>query len=378
MNQIPHTASTSENGTQSVSLFLQGKVYVVFRSGFEADYGELLVALSEGNVAKVTTLVDKYEAARLFAMGIPGLEVVKAADEENFEYKHNGVALSGEMTANIEEVRASNQPERSEGLKKFFELLEQNPSERSREYLHNFLKRHRIVIAPDGCFIGYRGVKYDMTSIHRGRGFVNGKLYESANLDNSVGNHITLEREFVIEDPSQGCSVGLHVGSYEYASSFGERLILVKVNPADVVSVPHENGYAKIRTCAYIVVGSVNNKYDKQQVKRAEDAALNYDARILFVKKPEVSPTNEEVPRMLTLTESIREVMATYNSRKSILNNESRKKLRELLKVDNRRVLQKRDNFTELRNKLKDNKSVYVYDLEKALMKEEASVKPSV
>jgi hypothetical protein len=54
----------------------------------------------------------------------------------------------------------------------------------------------------------------------------------------------------------------VHVGSLEYVRGFacgygeegGDRIVIVKTNPADVVSVPHDCEYQKVRTAKYLVV----------------------------------------------------------------------------------------------------------------------------
>lgn len=52
------------------------------------------------------------------------------------------------------------------------------------------------------------------------------------------------------------CSVGLHVGTYEYASGYvGNMMLLVKVNPRDVVSVP-DYDFSKLRSCRYTIIAA--------------------------------------------------------------------------------------------------------------------------
>jgi acyl carrier protein len=46
----------------------------------------------------------------------------------------------------------------------------------------------------------------------------------------------------------------LHVGSLEYAKGWGQRVVLVEVDPADVVSVPSECSCQKLRCCKYVVL----------------------------------------------------------------------------------------------------------------------------
>jgi len=59
-----------------------------------------------------------------------------------------------------------------------------------------------------------------------------------------------------------GCHTGLHVGTYAYASNFGQGALLeVQVNPRDVVSVPTDCSAAKMRTCRYVVVDTIDQPY---------------------------------------------------------------------------------------------------------------------
>ena len=57
------------------------------------------------------------------------------------------------------------------------------------------------------------------------------------------------------DDRRNHCSHGLHVGSLDYASDFSRgKLVVVKVNPKDVVSVPSDCACQKCRVSAYKVV----------------------------------------------------------------------------------------------------------------------------
>jgi hypothetical protein len=73
---------------------------------------------------------------------------------------------------------------------------------------------------------------------------------------NGIGELLEMPRNGVDDDANRGCSKGYHVGSLEYASNFGganAKLLIVRVDPADVVSVPHDCAHQKVRTCRYTV-----------------------------------------------------------------------------------------------------------------------------
>lgn len=140
-------------------------------------------------------------------------------------------------------------------LVNFWEKIATNPNEHSRENLYRWLKAQGdFTIDPDGDLIAYKGLRADHTSVHSGPAVVNG-VQMNGNIPNQIGSVITMPRSKVHHDPSQGCSVGLHAGTFGYASTFGNGVTAkVKINPRDVVSVPTDSGDAKMRVCQYEVL----------------------------------------------------------------------------------------------------------------------------
>lgn len=126
---------------------------------------------------------------------------------------------------------------------KFMENLDANPSYRARNELYGFLEACDLPITDDGCFLAYKKIRSDWKDVYTGT------------IDNSIGAKPTMNRRDVNEDPNQTCSAGLHVCSYSYLKSYsGERIVAVKVNPADVVAVPIDYNNAKMRVSQYEVV----------------------------------------------------------------------------------------------------------------------------
>lgn len=160
-----------------------------------------------------------------------------------------------------------------EAFAKFLEKLYQNPNEHSREMLFDWLQESSFTINSDGDFIGYKGVKAGADgylSINSGDGIVDGKQYFNTCLPNNPGSVVEMPRDKVTFDPNNGCSFGLHVGTWAYASGFGKIVLEVTVNPRDVVSVPtHE--HAKLRCCRYQVVQVVEKKYDEAFIGASDD-----------------------------------------------------------------------------------------------------------
>lgn len=151
-------------------------------------------------------------------------------------------------------------------LVKFFENVQANPNEHSREQLYAWLDAGAFTIDQDGMIVGYKGVQIEgpdgnYVSINRGRAIVDGNIYEG-NIPNHIGAVVEMPRGEVQHDPSVGCHTGLHVGTYEYANGFARGALLeVQVHPRDVVSVPTDCSAQKMRTCRYVVIDVIDQPY---------------------------------------------------------------------------------------------------------------------
>lgn len=161
----------------------------------------------------------------------------------------------------------------------FYEKLAANPNEHSREQLFRWLGANGKVftITEEGDIVGYKGVKTEngkYFSIKSGFAIVDDEEVNGF-IPNEIGSKISMPRSKVQHDPNVGCSYGLHVGTFDYAYGWAEGAVLeVHVNPRDVVSVPTECDSAKLRTCAYTVVGLAQEKYDTPLVKTV---VVNYE-----------------------------------------------------------------------------------------------------
>jgi effector-binding domain-containing protein len=127
----------------------------------------------------------------------------------------------------------------------FMENLMNNPSKTSIDELYDFLEANNLPITPDGHFLAYKRVRDDYMDFHTGT------------MDNSVGKILEVPRNTVDDRREHTCSSGLHFCSLEYLSHFhsGEgRIVIVKINPKDVVSIPQDYNNSKGRTACYEVV----------------------------------------------------------------------------------------------------------------------------
>ncbi len=155
----------------------------------------------------------------------------------------------------------------------FLGNLRDNPSSRAAEELYGFLEVSRLPITEDGHFLAYKSVKQDYTDHHSGT------------ISNKVGEVISMTRNKVNEDKDQTCSYGLHFAAHEYAEGFGSsgRMMVMKINPRDVVSIPSDYSNQKGRCCKYEVI---------EEVERSDRKLVG--AQVVNTAPPIVSPASPD------------------------------------------------------------------------------------
>jgi hypothetical protein len=179
-------------------------------------------------------------------------------DEDDF-YAVQPVAREG-LRETIERYRREGKD--ATNLVRFMVLLSKNPSKKAVDDLFNWVNDKGLTIDENGYVIGYKSVTAEMLSHHSGAALVDG-VEVVGQIPNLVGTVISMPRNKVADDANIGCSDGLHVGSYSYASTFGSGVLLeVRLDPADVVSVPRDCGFQKLRCCRYEVIAVHENPDD--------------------------------------------------------------------------------------------------------------------
>ena len=135
-------------------------------------------------------------------------------------------------------------------LTNFLNLLADNPLPGVAEDLFEWLDRGDMPITDDGYIIAYKAVREDYYSHHSGK---RGRVLHALN------TVVTMPREEVDDNRRNECSYGLHFCSYGYLSIYngGSKVIIVKINPADVVAIPTDYHRQKGRTWRMEVIAEV-------------------------------------------------------------------------------------------------------------------------
>jgi hypothetical protein len=142
----------------------------------------------------------------------------------------------------------------------------------------------------------------------------------TGDMDNSVGQVVSMEREDVEKDPTRACASGLHVAAMDYIPHYGagtapiappegktwaemetnekyrhireqdsDPVVRVLVNPRHVVSVPYDHDSQKMRTEQYFVLGLCNGR------EEMEVSPVDYVERETEELRRELDARREEI-----------------------------------------------------------------------------------
>lgn len=219
----------------NIIIALDGQSHTVTTT--HISYEKIKEAIKANDVNAIRELINPRKVVVNYAAGNVSIN----GDEFLWKGKPMHNALSNKMIAMLKEGFPV------EPMVNFMHNLMKNPSKRAVEELYGFLEKGALPITPDGHFLAYKKVREDYMDCHSGT------------ISNHVGATPSMERNEVDDDKDRTCSHGLHFCSQEYLKSFGgERTMILKINPADVVSIPSDYNLSKGRTCRYEVIGELD------------------------------------------------------------------------------------------------------------------------
>jgi hypothetical protein len=219
---------------ETITVMLDGKTYSVKKG--DPDFVAAQAAVDAQDWEELEHLVSKARTIDKWSQG-------------HFVVTDNLVTYKGERLPEelldriIETARRGEDPT---NLMNFWERLQANPSFRAVQSLYRFLAHENIPIDKDGFILAYKSVRSDYMD------------WYSGTWNNSPGTVNEMPRNRISDDPQVACDEGFHVGSLAYVQNFHWSdgiIIICRLDPADVVSVPYDSSSGKIRVCKYEVLG---------------------------------------------------------------------------------------------------------------------------
>ena len=135
-------------------------------------------------------------------------------------------------------------------LELFVTNLAANPDKDVHAQLYGFISVCGLTLTEDGHFLAYKKVRDDFMDIYSGT------------VDNSPGTTLKpMPRWACDSNPNNTCSSGYHFAAWGYLQHYGashnNRIVIVKVDPAEVVAIPVDYNNMKGRACTYKVLKEI-------------------------------------------------------------------------------------------------------------------------
>jgi hypothetical protein len=237
-----------------VNAFVGGEAYTFDKN--HHNYNALIRHLKSGNVEHFEAAYDVASSVEHFCDGYVHVK--------NGTLNWNGIPMPELFTDRILDMKKEGFD--FDSMLNFMCNLNDNPSDKSILELFDFMQNKNLPITQDGYFLAYKAVRPDFKDIYSG------------SIDNSVGEVVEVDRSKVDSNRNRHCGAGLHVGAIDYVTSYGginldshddndsdggNQIVICKVNPADVVSVPSDAKFQKLRACRYEVVAIFEDVFDK-------------------------------------------------------------------------------------------------------------------
>lgn len=238
-----------------------GKTHILNKNT-SPNFNDVLEAIKIGDWATVETKVNIGNAIKEFSEG----NIVC----EGGVIKYCGRPIDEAISKYVFSLMEHGLP--YQPLLKFIENLYENPSNRSVSQLFTFLQKNDMPITEDGCFVAYKGVEADYMSQYCDEVTKEKVRY-------MVGDKPSMPRNLISDDPTMLCHRGLHACSLNYIINNWrcDHIMLVKINPKDVVCIPNDCDHTKMRVCHMEVIGEHEYHKTKQMTDTLSSSPLYGD-----------------------------------------------------------------------------------------------------
>lgn len=292
--------------TDAVVLFVGTETHTITKKS-HPKYTQIVAAIKAAEWDIIDDLVNYQRAFEQYTNG--KLKI------ESGVVTFNGRQLATAIAKRIISLVENELP--VDSIVSFMERVLLNPSKRAVDELYRFLELNQLPLTSDGYFLAYKRVQYAKLDLPD-HGIVTGDLVDcyTGKKRNNIGDKPQEDRNAVDDDFRNACSFGLHGCSMEYLTSTGyggrdNPIVVIKVDPADVVSVPLDANGTKFRCCTYEVISFYGNTGDRPEVEQDTLAATPLGD---LVKTESRTATVDDMSEIFKLAKG---AMTSYNRRRT-------------------------------------------------------------
>ncbi|MFW6225654.1 MAG: hypothetical protein ACOC3V_01680 [bacterium] len=243
--------------SKNATIWIDGKEYIFKKN--TAKYKKAIEFIENNDEESMKELVKLNSTFLNFEYFLKGEDIeIKEADNGDvlFLYKDYYIINLSEQK-NIEEyiLHCLDKNISYRNIVNFLKLLSTNPTHHVKKRLFDFLQRSKLPITKDGCFLAYKKINNGWKDCH------------TNTISNKIGEMVQMPRNQCDDDDTVTCSRGLHFCGHSYLKSFsGNIIVILKINPRNVVSIPVDYESTKGRCCEYEVFKKYSTKIELDEL----------------------------------------------------------------------------------------------------------------
>jgi hypothetical protein len=248
----------STNGTLNV--IVKGKPVTISKEREIDKYNKVLELIRQDDEDAIVKLFDVVtQVSTKLGVTITKEGLVTYVNNEG-QVEQLPPSLNKTLVAMYEQDESSITP-----LILFWEKVRLNPSYRVNRCLFDFIEANNVVLNEKGNLILYKIV----ARTNDPEVFLD--LY-TRKVEQRFNVEIRMPRNAVDDNIDNLCSYGYHAACWQYLPHYGSALsgkdaiLLVEVDPVDIVAIPRDYNNSKIRTCAYTPLSEYT--YDKGEIDK--------------------------------------------------------------------------------------------------------------
>lgn len=239
MSKVPYRISD-----KTITLVVDNKVHTVQRSAPNAD--AIIAELAKGENADLE-LIKALASLKNFIiyMSMGRVSITDA-----------GVSFLGEIISTYMAERILRH--HHEGVDvapmlAFMDMVMDHPVAGIQNDIFKWCEKGDMPFTAEGHIIAYKKVREDYRSYHASP--------DGSHLLHTIGEYVEMERSAVDPRRDNTCSTGLHFCSYDYLNKYQGantgRILILAINPQDVIAIPTDYNQTKGRACRYKVIGEL-------------------------------------------------------------------------------------------------------------------------
>jgi len=226
---------------EKIVVFIKGKSYTA--KSESPEYEQLQKAIEEkAPIEEVEKIVDTTKAVK------------NVIENTSVKLDEGVMTMNGKRIPDDCGLHASTLKEKGildKAFVRFLERLMANPDPEARKDLYSFIVKGKMPITDSGHFCAYKVVRHDFKDKHTGT------------MDNSPGKEVKMDRKECDSNRNRTCSRGLHFCSSSYIPQFRssgrDKVVMLLIDPKDVVSIPADYNDSKGRACFYKVIKEIGS-----------------------------------------------------------------------------------------------------------------------